>query len=266
MADDINVTAPANDQPAPPTGEKQEVNSDRAQEALEWEKLTGDSQDRFKSLLQERNQYKDVAGQLYQELEALKNLATTPSPASMAPAPETQPTVPQGAPGERQLTAEEMAAIEVLRQYGMLTKQDQEQILARQELTEAKMGQALQAIKDEIVIDNAHTRLEEKYSGKNGEPKYDRELIEEHMKKSAIWDPDKAYQDMYKDELFDLRLRNQKRPVGYMTEKPSGSTASRTEPLTLENVRARLQQPDGREWWERNRERILPTLGSLLNQ
>lgn len=201
-------------------------------EELEWNKLSGPVQKRVRHLLDERNTLREKV----QTFEA------------QVPYVAPAPTVQQEQPLE--VTPDQQQAIQNLRKFGILTQQD------------------LQVVQDQMTLDNEYTRLESKYAGDDGKPVFDRSEVEAHMKDTGIYNPEKAYEDLYRDELFDWRLsQSSKRtdtPRATYSERPSSSTASKTEPLTVDGLRQRLAQPDGRDWWEKNRERILPLIGSLL--
>jgi hypothetical protein len=220
-------------------GVKQEAQSappvTQTPEELEWSKLRGSAQDRFRHLIRERNEYREKA--------------STP----MVVAPVVPQTMDAGSyqypqSGEIEMTPEQREAIDNLRKFGIVTKDD------------------LQAIKDQSVLDNEYARLEAMYSGARGEPMFDRVEVEDHMRKTGIYNPEKAFEDLYRDELYDQRARGSAPATQEpYSARPSVSTASRTEPLTIDNLRARLREPDGQVWWEKNRERILPLMSQLVN-
>lgn len=203
-------------------------------EEMEWSKLRGSAQDRFRQLIKERNEYREKA--------------TTPMVTAPVPSYEQMPSRSNPLAGEIEMTPEQKEAVENLRKFGIVTKDD------------------LQAIKDQSVLDNEYTRLEAMYNGGRGEPLFDRVEVEDHMRKTGIYNPEKAFEDLYRDELYDLRTKGADTTSrGAYSAKPSASTASRTEPLTIDNLRARLREPDGQAWWEKNRERILPLMSQLVN-
>lgn len=256
MADPIpqvTVTPPANDQPAAPTAEKREVNEPTPEE-LEWQKLSGSAQDRFRQVITERNQA------LNEKEALLQNLRTAPPPPPPAPTPQ----VPEDSGLGRKLTPQEIAALESLRSYGVLTLDDAKALMANQQAQEEKMKNYFQDLQDQMLIENEYRRLEGLYNGGDGRPKFDRTIVEDHMKRSAIYNPEKAFEDLYRDELYDWRFSHQQgQKPNFYSEKPVGSTGAATEPITIDGVRARLQQPDGKQWWEDNRAKILPILGQL---
>ena len=220
-------------QEQPPTQEAVVETQQPTAEELEWNKLSGPVQKRVKHLLDERNT-------LRQKVQEVQVQPTYTQP--------TAPALTQEQIGEA--TPEQEQAVENLRKFGILTKKD------------------LQVVQDQMTLDNEYMRLESRYGGDDGRPVFDRSEVERHMRDTGIYNPEKAYEDLYRDELFDWRSNQKSKssdsPKRTYSEKPSASTASKTEPLTVDGLRQRLAQPDGREWWEKNRERILPQIGSLL--
>jgi len=208
-------------------------------EASEWSRLKGSTQDRIRELLEQREYLKT------QVEELSKNYKPPVAP--------TQPAYQQEAGGQQgEITPEQKQAIEGLRKFGIVTKED------------------ISDLQDQIVLEQEYTRLENKFSGADGRPYFDRTEIEDHMRKTGIYNPEKAYEDLYREELFDWKQEQMGATRSYAqpaySTKPTGSTASRTEPLTVESLRERLAKPDGKDWWNKNRERILPQLGQLLAQ
>ena len=231
-------------QPVSPTEQNQ--GGEKSPEELEWDKLGGGSQERFKQLIRERNTYK------FQAEQATK----TPLPTTSPPVPNAPSSVDQN------VTPEELLAIENLRtKYGFWTKKDQEEF-------EKKQQEALESnrreTQDEILIETEYARLEAVHNGSDGLPSFDRTLIEEHMKATGVYNPEKAYEDLYRDEIFDKYAKEHgSGATTTFSEKPH-SVSQGTEPLTIDGLRERLRQPDGKEWWDKNRDRLLPMVGELM--
>jgi len=213
-------------------------------EADEWNRMKGSTQERIRGLLQLRDA-------LVEENKSLKSYIPPAPTVPETPVVHQQPNITG-----RTKTPDQEAAVQALREFGILTKDDG--VVTKKDLKD---------LQDDMILEQEYTRLESKFSGSDTRPFFDRAEIESHMKKTGIFNPEKAYEDLYKEELFDFRTnqtsKNEVKASGYST-KPSGSTASRTEPLTVDSLRERLAKPDGKEWWEKNRERILPQLGQLL--
>lgn len=253
MADDISQTKVEDKQPVSPTNQNQ--GGEPTPEELEFNKLSGSAQERFKKILL-KNKELAIAN------EELANKVQVQQPSTL-PAPAPEPTAEPN-----NLTAEQEQAIENLRKFGVWTKKDQLELekkqkeeFANQQLELTKKQQEMQ---DSILIDTEYSRLETVHNGSDGLPRFDRDAIEEYMRETGVYNPEKAYEDLYRDELFDKWAKNQSgnSPQIY-SEKPTVSVGSSTEPLSMEGLRERLRQPDGKEWWEKNRERLLPVIGEL---
>lgn len=245
MGDEPKVPNPIADeqQQAPPAQQSQ--GGEPTPEELEWNKLGGRTQDRVKQLIRERNQWREAA-------------QTQPTP------PVQQTYVPpvsvQNEIVSDKLTPEQELAIENLRKFGVWTKKDQEEYDRKQE---AKFQARQQEVEDEVLIETEYARLEGVHDGSDGLPAFDRALIEEHMKATGVYNPEKAYEDLYRDEIFDSWARKGESSKPTYSEKPK-PVSNQTEPLTLDGLRERLRQPDGQAWWEKNRERLLPQVGELM--
>jgi len=245
------VNKPEGQQVAPTADQTNQGN--KTPEELEWEKLTGGTQRRFKSILSERDE-------LREQLEEAKARTNVPPPP-----PPAFPQVPQTTD---QITAQQQEAVQKLRdKYGLATMEDigKERNAILEELEKAK-----QEAKEDLILENEYQRLERVFDGTDGKPAFERKEVEDHMKRTGVYNPEVAYKNMYEDELFDWKLnqatgkkKTRDSGQGY-TEKPTGVTATQTEPLTVETLRERLQQPDGKDWWAKNRERILPQVAQLM--
>lgn len=203
-------------------------------EEKEWSSLKGSTQDRVRQVITERNEYKTKLSNLEREVEELK------SKTQEARTPPAPPVV------EGQLTPEQQRAMETLKKFGVVTKED------------------LQALKDQQIIEDTYTKLELKYTGEDGKPAFDRSKIEKHMKDTGIYNPEKAYNDLYSEELFDLRMKERTSTTQPYTARPTAGAGRGGEPLTAESLQERLSKPDGREWWEKNRGKILPVMSELM--
>jgi len=245
MADDIKEKAKLvlDEQPVPPTGEQKALGEQATPEEIEFSKLKGSSQDRFSGILGQRNkafEERDEALKRVNEMEGrLRVLETSQTP-----------TAPAFSAKAEELTPDQKQAVNNLRGFGIATQED------------------LQALQDQLVLDAEYQRLEGRWGNDSKGPVFDRVEVEEHMKKTGIFNPEKAFEDLYRDEIFDLRKKSDTSEVEpssqTYTEKPTGSGMGKTEPLTVDSLRERLSRPDGMGWWEKNRERILPLMGQLI--
>ena len=244
MVDEQSNPIADEQQQAPPAQQSQ--GGELSPEESEWNRLGGGSQDRFRQLIRERNE--------------LRNQLTIAASVQRPPVPQQVPVAPAQV-NEMGLTPEQELAIENLRKFGVWTKKDQEQFERKQQYQTARLRQETE---DEILIETEYARLEALHNGSDGMPAFDRQLIEEHMKATGVYNPEKAYEDLYRDELFDAWAREKgTKPSKTYSERPH-SVTSQTEPLTLAGLQERLRQPDGKVWWEKNRERLLPMVGELM--
>lgn len=246
---DDNKSQPTADEKQPASPAEQSQGGEPSPEELEFSKLSGSAQERFKAILRknrELNETAQKAVEMAQELQR-QRLAEQETP----PAQEERPAT----------TTEQELAIENLRKFGVWTKKDQEEQEARWKAEQEEKQRELQ---DSMLIETEYSRLENKHNGSDGLPRFDREIVEAHMQESGVYNPEKAYEDLYRDEMFDQWAKQQSGGSSQVyTEKPRTSVGTTTEPLSLDGLRERLRQSDGKEWWDKNRERLLPLLGEL---
>lgn len=146
-----------------------------------------------------------------------------------------------------QLSPEAEKAIGILKERGFVT---QDQIEAK-----------IEELKNRQVLDSEHVRLESKYSGSDGRPVYDKGKIETFMRKRGIYDPEAAYKIMNEDELLDWRLKQSEGVIKKdLKVEKGGSTAGNVidrNTITSEMIAEKMQTPEGRAWYEKNRDKIL---------
>jgi hypothetical protein len=248
MADDISQTPVEDKQPVSPTNQNQ--GGELTPEELEFNKLSGSAQERFKKILLKN---KELAMQNEELASRIQSVQQPIAPPVTAPEPVAEPN---------NLTADQEQAIENLRKFGVWTKKDQQELEKKQK---EDMETQQRELQDNILIETEYSRLETVHNGSDGLPRFDRDAIEEYMRETGVYNPEKAYDDLYRDEIFDKWAKGQsgnESPV--YSERPSVSVGSSTEPLSMEGLRERLRQPDGKEWWEKNRDRLLPVIGELF--
>lgn len=215
-----------------PTEQKPTV----SEEEQEWSSLKGTTQDRVRQVVQEKNEYKAKLSSMEEKLKELEGKISTATT-----------TVPPAPTVDGELSPEQQKAIATLEKFGIVTEKK------------------LQAYKDSILIENTYKELEGKYSGEDGKPAFNRSAIEKHMQSTGIYNPEKAYEDLYKEELFDLKMKERTSGGQSYTARPSGVGGQRGgEQLTAKSLAERLRKPDGRQWWEKNRNKILPVVGELI--
>ena len=189
----------------------------KTSEETACESLKGTTQDRIKQLIHERDEYKSQMTQAQQDKQWVDQTYQLKSQ-----------TVESSDEIDR--------AVITLKEKGKFATQDD-----------------LYALLNQVKMERDHDRLESKYDGQEGLPKYDRSEVRDYMDKKAklgyyIGDPEAAFRDMYFDEFIDAGKKQLKKKPAYTTEKPTASSqTSRNEPTTLESLRAELQSPSGRE-------------------
>lgn len=125
------------------------------------------------------------------------------------------------------------------------------------------VDEKLRTIEERMELNSEHQKLASEYDGSDGRPKYNKSKIEGFMRDRGIYDPEAAYKIMNESELLDWNLKkvdagSKKRPY---IEKPGGSgvTRSTDNQITKEKMQevANNPTPANREWYERNRMKIL---------
>lgn len=223
-------------QPESTTDETSQVPDD-------WNSLDGKSQDRFQSLANKKKEAEKLAKDESQKREKLEIELKTLKDAQRVPMPSrTKPKMSQ----------EEETAYKRMTEIGV----------ANQEYVDKKVDERVRAIEDRIYFDNLHTKLEDEIKSKKGYPSYDRSEIESYMKAKQIFDPKAAYRDLYYDEIVATEATKNKSNKNVTTEKTASRIGSQS-PWTKQAVQDRLNQPDGKQWFIKNRDKLLKMQGSL---
>jgi hypothetical protein len=230
MSDDMKLEEV--DQPTSPV---EDVTSDeKAPE--EWDSLTGKTKERIQKIIQEKNEALDKMRQVEERLGALEKKEPIPMPA-------LEPKVDLSTPNQ-----EEMAALSRLKQLGIITREELEK-------RERELEQKFEAKRSRDYLDKVHEKLEQKYS-KGGFPAYDRQEIESLMSETGTYDPEYQYERKYRDEIRSLELKTISTQQQPHTERTK-SKISGTQPWTPETLQDRLRQPDGKEFFIKNKDKIL---------
>lgn len=181
--------------------------------------------------------------------EELKSRPTREEFDSLKSKLETVPTPPPVAPEEPQ-SPDVQKAIDFLKSKGKF-------------VDEEKLRKEMQFVKDQMYLDSQHQRLENKYDGSNGMPRYDRAKADEYMRSHPVYDPEIAYEQIYKDELLDWnikKLESDRKKKPYIA-RPSSTSGTQTDDnaLTREKVQEWVSNPtpENRQRYEQNREKIL---------
>ena len=177
--------------------------------------------------------------ELVEENKRLKADAESKGTASVPPAPQAP---------DSSVSEEARKAADVLH-----TKMG---FIKREDLEETLKGE-LQKLQDRIILDQTHDRLEVKYNGFESTPKYDRTVVEDHIRRTGILNPEVAYKDMYEDELLDYHVKQIIKKKAPYSEQP-GKPARKAPPgLSREDI-AKMTPGD----YEKNRADILKLVAS----
>lgn len=235
MSEDIQLEEPGQiDSPS----NAEEAQAPKQEDIPEdWNSLSGKAQDRFKQIMKQKNEALKERETLQQERERLQREL------EQLRTPKTAPTPPSG-----DLTPEEQAAVNRLKQIGEFASKEDVEAEIR------KITDRIQAERDREVLDRAHSSLEDKFSGEDGLPAYDRSEIEDHMRKKGIYDPEAAYRDLYFDEIVEARSSKQPKKEPY-SERTRSRIPSGT-PWTPETLAERLRKSDGRQFYLKNADKI----------
>jgi hypothetical protein len=159
-----------------------------------------------------------------------------------------QPTQP--VPGQKQqLTPELQRAKDQIKTLGYVDE----------EVLEKRIRQ----MEDRILLDTEHSRLESSLTGDDGRPKYERKEVEEFMRKKAIYDPETAYEKLYKEELLDWNIKQaDKRKKSAPPKSDSGQAKGAeqkgdTQTITRDVIREKMSTPEWKSFYDKNREKIL---------
>lgn len=213
-----------------------QVNQDGAlnpsAEEVAFNSLKGSTQDRVRTLAQRANQATQIESerdQLKAELEAYKLRSMTPS---------------------LQVNPDVQDAVSRLDQFGVATKDYTNKQI------EEKVDQKLSGIVWKMEMD----RLEGRHSGNNGLPAFDRAEYEAYIGANPqyrSYSPEDVYNKMFEDEIFDAKVKGMSQGT---TKQAPTLRATRTrvqeDTMTPEYIENRLKQPDGRQWYEQNKDRI----------
>lgn len=248
MDENGNPIDPNGDNPENPAGSQPEiitagdgntVNPEGAAnlspEEVEFNSLKGPTQDRIKSILHER----DLARQ---EAEMLKRGSGSYTPPPPPPANFNQQT-PDAAIARTKLD-----------EIGMAPK----------DYVDQKINQSLGQMVYQMELD----KLSNKFDGANGLPRFDRTEYEDYTQRHPQYrnySPEDVYEKMYSEEIFDWRSQNQGRNTTRPTTtslKPTKTTV-REEVWTPDYIESRLQEPDGPQWLDKNRDKINAVLAKM---
>lgn len=199
-------------------------------EEVAFKNLKGGTQDRIKTILKERDEFKAQADRLNSFISS-QNYGQ----AQAQPQPQADLSNPQI-----------RDAVNQLDKVGVATKD-----WAAQQIN-STLGQ---------YIYNAELgRLEEKKDGSDGSPKFDRSEYQDFINRNAkyqSYDPEDVYNIMYAEELLDVKLKQRGgQPQTTNTSLRPNRTQVREEQWTPDAVEQRLKEPDGKQWYLANKEMV----------
>lgn len=128
----------------------------------------------------------------------------------------------------------------------------------KREDLETTLKSELQAMQDRIVLGQTHERLENRYNGSDNLPKYDRTVVEDHIRKTGILNPEAAYKDLYEDELLDYHVKQIMKKKAPYSEQP-GKPARKGAPAGLKREDIANMTPAE---YDKNRAEILKLVAS----
>src|SRR3990167_1366180 len=179
--------------------------------------------------------------------EELKSRPTREEFESLKVKFETVPTPPPVTPEETNPDVDK--AMKFVKEKGKFVSKDE-------------LDHEMQSVKDQMYLDSKHQQLENAFDGSDGRPKYDRAKVNDYMRSHPVYDPEIAYSQIYKDELFDWQL---KKLESDRKKKPYVARPSSTSGIEADNqsiTREKLQEvyknptPENRMWYEQNRDKI----------
>ena len=197
-------------------------------EEVEFNSLKGPTQDRIRKILRDK---KD----LEKKLEQKQYIVPPPPP-----------------PGYGNQPPPEVAdAVNKLVGVGM----------ADQKYVDRKMNESLNQLRYGMELD----RLKTKYNGSDGRPEFNQEEYEDYVQRHPEYQRyliEDVYEKMYKPELEDWAISKTGKPTYSKTLKPTKTTL-KEETFTPEMIEQRLKEPDGRQWYQANIDKINATLGKM---
>lgn len=207
-------------------------------EEIEFNSLSGSTQDRIKKLAQDKRR-------MAEELETLRRGQTAYIPP---------------APGSNYQNPDEEAAIKTLASKGIATDEKVNRLL----------DERLNALRWE----NEQLRLESKYSGKGDTPHYVREEVEDfinsHPQYRGYSAEDVFRYKMFPDEFMNLEIQKRGSKTGQSpTLRPTARVVSQQQGLTPEYIADRTdirKYPDALEWQEEHKHEIDKVLSQMQEE
>lgn len=175
------------------------------------------------------------------ELE--EKLAGEPGVASPEDTPPTETAI---SPAE---SAETRAAA-FLKKLGFVPKEEVSEQIKEQ----------VEGLESRLILDAERQRLAKLHGGDDGLPTYDHDKVMQHARATGIYNPEAAYNDLYKKEIINKAVKDAQATPGTFVEKPSAPTSTDTQQFDRAALARILNSPEGRKWYENNREKVLAAL------
>lgn len=204
--------------------QSEQTTEQKSEEETEFSKLSGPAQDRIRSLLKR-------AKSAETELEKARALAyqgiqKLPPAPSMDPNPDVQ------------------TAVKKLDEVGIATKDYVKQILEQQRQQET--------------FENSLRSLEERESGQDGRPKFDRYEYQDFIQQNPRYrgyDPADVFGIMYRDELLDWEMKHRGSTTTTTPSLKSSRSSTEVDVWTPEYINQKIAD-EGIAWYEKNFDKI----------
>jgi hypothetical protein len=208
-------------------------NASQSEEEVEFNKLTGSTQDRIRKLVHDKRDLLD-------EVDTYKS---------------TLRTIPPPPPQDNQPNLDVQQAVRKLSDVGIATKEDVQNMVTG----------TVQTLRYEQEMQ----RLASAYTGKNNEPQFDRTEYEEFVRENPVYAnyyPEDVFKDkMFRDEFHNGVVENASVP---QTLKPT-RTSQQKETFTPEYIEEKLKSlpvDERNKWYSENLNEINATLGKMTPQ
>ena len=127
-------------------------------------------------------------------------------------------------------------------------------------VSKGELDTTIQQVRDRALLDSEHLKMEGNFNGSDGRPAYKRSEIESFMRTKGIYDPEVAYKTIHESELLDWELKKlekQRKERPYVEKSGQTGVSRNDNSITREKIEEAMKTPEGRLWYERNREKIL---------
>lgn len=123
----------------------------------------------------------------------------------------------------------------LLNQYGYLSRDE----------FQAELDKREQRLREDSHVEQTLTRLEQKYDGKNGLPKFDRQKVVNFALERRLADPEVAYKTLFEKEYLNWHIQQAtSKSKGVKTESSDGSGARSAGPENQDLIDQALKGDD----------------------